>query len=230
MTFGPILIVDDNEQNLKVARIALESESFDVRTAGDGEQALRVAQTVQPRLILMDIQLPGLDGLQVTRRLKARPATRDIVVVAMTAYAMKGDKEKALAAGCDGYISKPLDPILLPAQVAGYLDHRPGSAREAPRAIAAEPPPASTAEPPASTAHTRAPATVLIVEDNPTTRKMFRVTLETAGHRAVEAADARAALAYIEQHRPAVIVQDLILPDMDGFDLARAFHKRLGDG
>ncbi|HEY0990722.1 MAG TPA: response regulator [Kofleriaceae bacterium] len=223
MTLGPILIVDDNEQNLKVARLALESESFDVRTAGDGEQALLVAQTVQPRLILMDIQLPGLDGLQVTRRLKARAATRDIVVVAMTAYAMKGDKEKALAAGCDGYISKPLDPILLPAQVAGYLNHRSGSAGTAPPAIAAEPPPASAAR-------TREPATVLIVEDNPTTRKMFRVTLETAGHRVVEAADARAALAYIEQHRPAVIVQDLILPDMDGFDLARALHKRLGDG
>src|SRR6185436_58161 len=188
MTFGPILIVDDNEQNLKVARIALESESFDVRTAGDGEQALHVAQTVRPRLILMDIQLPGLDGLEVTQRLKAEPATRDIVVVAMTAYAMKGDREKALAAGCDGYISKPLDPILLPAQVAGYLDDRSGSARAASRASAAEPPPESTAAPPPeSTAPTRESTTVLLVEDNPTTRKMFRVTLETAGHRVVEA-------------------------------------------
>ena len=71
-----ILIVDDNEQNLKVARLALESERFEVRMAGDGEQALRVARTLLPQLILMDIQLPGLDGLQVTQQLKAEPATR----------------------------------------------------------------------------------------------------------------------------------------------------------
>jgi PAS domain S-box-containing protein len=124
MTLGPILIVDDNDQNLKVARIALECEGFDVRTASDGEQALRVTRAMQPRLILMDIQLPGLDGLQVTQRLKAEPATRDIVVIAMTAYAMKGDREKALAAGCDGYITKPLDPgswslLLVPVLWAG---------------------------------------------------------------------------------------------------------------
>jgi PAS domain S-box-containing protein len=242
MTLGPILIVDDNEQNLKVARLALESEQFDVRTAGDGEQALHVVQTVRPQLILMDIQLPGLDGLEVTQRLKAEPTTRDIVVVAMTAYAMKGDKEKALAAGCDGYITKPLDPILLPAQVAEYLANRPGS-RPAPEAAAA-----TSAAPPGSAAHGSAPSggspvlqieddarrareapPILLVEDNPTTRKMFRVSLESAGYRVVEASDARSALAYVEQHRPALILQDLILPDMDGFELAREFRKRLGD-
>jgi PAS domain S-box-containing protein len=223
MTLGPILIVDDNEQNLKVARLALESERFDVRMAGDGEQALHVARTLRPRLILMDIQLPGLDGLQVTQRLKAEPATRDIVVVAMTAYAMKGDKEKALAAGCDGYITKPLDPILLPAQVAEFLGLKLDGDAPAP---ASAPPPPAPRGPPALAAE-RAP--ILLVEDNPATRKMFRVSLETAGHRVIEAADARTALAYVDQVRPALIVQDLILPDMDGFDLVRAFRKQLGD-
>jgi len=121
MTLGPILIVDDNEQNLKVARLALESESFDVRTAGDGEQALLVAQTVQPRLILMDIQLPDMDGLQLTRMLKQDPRFAHIVIVALTAYAMKGDRAKALAAGCAGYITKPIDVHGLPATVAEYL-------------------------------------------------------------------------------------------------------------
>jgi PAS domain S-box-containing protein len=222
---GPILIVDDNEQNLKVARIALESESFDVRTAGDGEQALRVARTVLPRLILMDIQLPGLDGLQVTQRLKAEPATRDIMVIAMTAYAMKGDKEKALAAGCDGYITKPLDPILLPAQVAEYLAERAGS----PAAPEAAPVARADAVPAAGSAANAGAPVILVVEDNPTTRKMFRISLEAAGHRVVEAPDGRSALSYVEHNRPALIIQDLILPDMDGFELARALRKQVGD-
>jgi len=226
MTLGPILIVDDNEQNLKVARLALESESFDVRTAGDGEQALRVAQTVRPRLILMDIQLPGLDGLQVTQRLKAEPATRDIVVIAMTAYAMKGDREKALAAGCNGYIAKPLDPILLPAQVAEYLEQR---FEPLPPPAAAAPVASPDAGDRAALPDPGAQRPILVVEDNPSTRKMFRVSLETAGHRVVEASDGRTALAYVERHSPALVVQDLILPDMDGFELARALRKQLAD-
>ena len=87
----------------------LLGEGYDVRTAGDAEEALAVLATFRPRLILMDLQLPGMDGLELTRRLKADPATRDIVIVALTAYAMKGDEERARAAGCDGYVTKPID-------------------------------------------------------------------------------------------------------------------------
>src|SRR5262245_52714462 len=133
MTTNPILIVDDNEANLKVARFALETEGFEVRVAMNGEEALEVLHAFHPRLILMDIQLPGLDGLEITRRLKADPTTRDIVVVAVTAYAMKGDREKALRAGCDGYIAKPLDPIQLPIQVEQYLGQTPTAPRSEPK-------------------------------------------------------------------------------------------------
>jgi two-component system, cell cycle response regulator DivK len=117
----PILIVDDHPTNLKLARVLLAAEGYDVRTAEDAAQALAVVGEFRPRLILMDIQLPGVDGLQLTRRLKADPATQDIVIIALTAYAMKGDAERALAAGCDGYVPKPIDTRSLPQVVAAHL-------------------------------------------------------------------------------------------------------------
>jgi CheY-like chemotaxis protein len=119
-----ILIVDDNTQNLKLARVVLANEGFDVHTASNAEDALQLLRTVTPRLILMDVQLPGMDGLELTRRLKADPATRAIRVIALTAYAMKGDDEKAFAAGCDGYITKPIDVERLPVVVSSYLAER----------------------------------------------------------------------------------------------------------
>lgn len=116
-----ILIVDDNAANLKLARLLLTAEGHEARTATDAEHALKVLETFKPQLILMDIQLPGMDGLTLTKKLKADPATRDIVVIALTAYAMKGDEEKARAAGCDGYIAKPIDVHTLPLRVSQFL-------------------------------------------------------------------------------------------------------------
>jgi CheY-like chemotaxis protein len=113
--------VDDNPANLKLARVLLSKEGFEVRTAVDAEGALEAVRKERPRLILMDLQLPGMDGLELTRRLKADPATRDILILAFTAYAMKGDEEKARASGCDGYITKPIDTQTFPSVVAGYL-------------------------------------------------------------------------------------------------------------
>ena len=121
----PILIVDDNPQNLKLARVLLAGEGYDVRTATDAEAALELLATFHPRLILMDLQLPGMDGLELTRQLKADPTRRDIVIVALTAYAMKGDEEKARAAGCDDYVTKPIDTDVLPTIVAGHLARKP---------------------------------------------------------------------------------------------------------
>jgi two-component system, cell cycle response regulator DivK len=126
-----ILIVDDNTQNLKLARVVLANEGFDVHTASNAEDALQILRTVTPRLILMDIQLPGMDGLELTRRLKADPATRAVRVIALTAYAMKGDDEKAFAAGCDGYITKPIDVERLPVMISSYLaERRPESVNQ----------------------------------------------------------------------------------------------------
>jgi two-component system cell cycle response regulator DivK len=118
----PILIVDDNAVNLKLVRVLLAKEGYETRTASDANEALSILQTFTPRLILMDIQLPGMDGLQLTKQLKADERTRDIVIVALTAYAMKGDEEKSKAAGCDGYITKPIDTRTMPATLRGFLD------------------------------------------------------------------------------------------------------------
>lgn len=121
MAGEPILIVDDNAVNLKLAKVLLVKEGYEVQTAVDAETALQVMETFKPRMILMDIQLPGMDGLELTRRLKASPETKNIKVLALTAYAMKGDEEKARAAGCDGYVTKPIDTQTLPGIIAGYL-------------------------------------------------------------------------------------------------------------
>jgi CheY-like chemotaxis protein len=121
MAGEPVLIVDDNAQNLKLASVLLRMEGFEVRTAVDAEQALRELESFSPRLILMDIQLPGMDGLELTRRLKSDPARREIAVIALTAYAMKGDEQRARAAGCDGYISKPIDVNELPQLLRAHL-------------------------------------------------------------------------------------------------------------
>lgn len=126
MSGEPVLIVDDSPANLKLFKVLLEVEGYDVRTAADGAAALALLERFMPRLILMDIQMPGLDGLSLTRRLKAHDATRAIVILALTAYAMKGDEDRARAAGCDGYVTKPVNTEVLAALVAAYL--RPGAA------------------------------------------------------------------------------------------------------
>lgn len=120
-TREPILVVDDNPENLKLARVLLQGEGYDVATAQDAEQAMAMLESTRPRLILMDLQLPGMDGLELTKLIKANPVTRDIIILALTAYAMKGDEETALAAGCDGYLSKPINTQTLPGMIAEYL-------------------------------------------------------------------------------------------------------------
>ena len=122
MPADSILIVDDNAANLKLVRIVLAAEGYGVLTASDAEEALEVLRDFTPRLILMDIQLPGMDGLELTRRLKADPKTQGICIVGLTAYAMKGDEERIRAAGCDGYIAKPIDTRRLAGQLKEFLD------------------------------------------------------------------------------------------------------------
>jgi CheY-like chemotaxis protein len=113
--------VDDNPVNLKLATSVLEFDGYKILEAGDAVQALAIIKETPPDLILMDIALPGMDGLTLTRQLKADPTTRHIGIVALTASAMKGDDQKAKDAGCDGYITKPIDTRKLSQQVAEIL-------------------------------------------------------------------------------------------------------------
>jgi CheY-like chemotaxis protein len=117
-----ILVVDDNPANLKLIEFLLDGEGYEVRTASDAERALSALREFEPRLILMDLQLPGMSGLDLTRRLKTDPATQGIVILALTAFAMKGDEQRALDAGCDGYVAKPIDVETLPALIAQHLE------------------------------------------------------------------------------------------------------------
>lgn len=123
-----ILVVDDNADNRDLTQILLESEGFAVRLAEDAPQALQAIQAEQPDLILMDIQLPGIDGLELTRRMRQNPSLQDVVIVALSAYAMASDKERARAAGCDGYITKPIDTRTLGGTVRRYLESGRGAA------------------------------------------------------------------------------------------------------
>jgi two-component system, cell cycle response regulator DivK len=116
-----ILLVEDNEMNRDMLSRRLLKQGFEMVIAVDGEQAVDLARSEAPDLILMDISLPGLDGWEATRLLKARPETRSIPIIALTAHAMAGDREKSLAAGCNDYDTKPVDFRRLVEKIQGLL-------------------------------------------------------------------------------------------------------------
>jgi two-component system, cell cycle response regulator DivK len=119
---GRILIVEDNIDNLDLVRFLLEQDDYEVIQARDGRSGMELAQLEQPDLILLDMSIPEVDGWKVARRLKELPSTSKICIVALTAHILPGDRKKALDAGCDGFISKPLDIPNFVEQVSGYLE------------------------------------------------------------------------------------------------------------
>ncbi|MBI2524572.1 MAG: response regulator [Candidatus Rokubacteria bacterium] len=119
---GRILVVDDHDENRRILHDLLDGAGFELLEAATGEEAVQLAEQHVPDLILMDIQLPGIDGHEATRRIKANPALRRIPIIAVTSYALAGDEAKALAAGCDDYVAKPFSPRALLAKVRGFLD------------------------------------------------------------------------------------------------------------
>ncbi len=116
-----ILVIEDHEDNRRILRDLLTSAGFESLEAVTGEEGVSLAETERPDLILMDIQLPGLDGYEATRRIKANPALRQIPVIAVTSYALSGDEVKAKDAGCDAYVAKPFSPRALLAKIREYL-------------------------------------------------------------------------------------------------------------
>lgn len=116
-----VLIIEDNEQNRYLATFLLEGRGHSVTTAADGLAGIELASQLKPDLILLDIQLPEMDGYSVARRLRQDATLAEVPIIAVTSYAMPGDREKAIEAGCTGYIEKPIDPDTFVTEVEGYL-------------------------------------------------------------------------------------------------------------
>ena len=121
MAHESILVVDDQPMNVKLLRLVLELEGYQVETAGSPEEALAILQDFHPRIILMDFRLPGMDGIELTKKLKADPEKKDVLILMVTSFVQAGEKERAMEAGCDGYLSKPIDTQKLPVIIAEYL-------------------------------------------------------------------------------------------------------------
>ncbi|MBI5364745.1 MAG: response regulator [Planctomycetes bacterium] len=200
-TQSTILVVDDHPANSKLATEVLRNAGYAVLQASDATTALEVLSKELPALILMDIALPGVDGLELTRQLKAAERTRAIPIVALTASVMRGDEAKARAAGCDGYLPKPIDTRRLPAQVAEFLER-----------------------------HAQAPQCILVVEDEPSSRKLLRVTLEAEGFRVHEARDGVEALGVLDREAVDAIISDILLPNMDGYRLCHEVRRSAKHG
>jgi CheY-like chemotaxis protein len=191
-----ILVVDDNPVNLKLVRDLLELEGHVVTACEDAEKAMAaLARDGMPDLILTDIAMPGMDGLALTRRLRATPGFAAVPIVALTAFAMKGDEEKAYAAGCSGYIAKPIDTRRLPEQVARFLRHD-----EAPLGDGLR---------------------VMIVEDHRIDMKLAGVNARLSGHVVLNSTSAEEAIADLDRSHPDVVLLDLNLPGMDGLSFLR---------
>jgi PAS domain S-box-containing protein len=196
MASDPILVVDDNPTNLKLVRGTLASEGYEVRTATDAEAALAVLEVFHPLVMVVEVQLRGMDGLELTRRLKADPRTRDVAVLALTGSGIHGDEARILAAGFDGYIPKPIDVHRLTSEIAGLVSRTEGRRQQL------------------------RPWNVLIVDDNPTNRQRLRLTLEAQGHRTIEASDGVEGLEKLRSADVDAVISDVLMPRMDGYRLS----------
>jgi two-component system cell cycle response regulator len=194
-----ILAIDDNPVNLKLASDLLELDGYAVMKAVDAEQALEMLEHFTPDLILLDIALPGMDGLALARLLKGQPRFRHVPIVALTAFAMKGDDRKALDAGCCGYVTKPIDTRQFGARVKAFLEQ---SQANRPR------------------------VKVMVIEDDAVDLKLAGAVLEMSGHTVLANPTAEAAAQAIHADRPDVILLDLQLPGADGLSFLKAIKSR----
>lgn len=205
-----ILVIEDNPENLELMTFLLDAFGHVPTAASNGEQGLAAIGQQAPDLIVCDIHLPGIDGYEVARRVKRDAAQANIPLVAVTALAMVGDRDKVLASGFDGYISKPIDPRKFVEQVEGFL--AAGQRTGAP----SHPP--APAQPPAATPVQCGTAISVLVVDNSTgNREVIRQTLEPFGYHVRLAGSVAEGMALARGRVPDLIVSDLHMPDADGF-------------
>ena len=192
-----VLIIEDNEQNLYLARFMLEQRGFKVEAAADGPSGIIAALRLRPSLILLDIQLPGMDGHEVARRLRSHAGLIAVPIVAVTSYAMPGDRERILAAGCSGYMEKPIDPESFLPEIEALL----------------------AAHSEESTA-----LRVIVVDDIEANRYLLEALLRSHGCKVARAAQGAEALDLARLDPPDLIISDILMPVMDGFSLCREWR------
>lgn len=195
-----ILLIEDNPTNMELACYVLEAFGYAVTKAVDGETGVELACAVPPDLVICDMQLPGIDGIEVAKRLRAQPALSHIPLIAVTAYAMLGDRERILAAGFDGYVSKPIDPQTFVPQVAGFLKSAPP-----PRT------PPDTSVPAAGKPMPETRARALVLDDTAANTELLRVLLEPHGIAVEAIGTIEDALAWLKRHKVDLIISDLHL-------------------
>jgi two-component system cell cycle response regulator len=207
-----ILIVEDNPANLELMRYMLHAYGYHVLMASDGAQAIEVAEREIPDLILCDIQMPQMDGYEVVRRLRNNPRLVTTPVVAVTALAMVGDRDKTIALGFDGYLAKPVDPTTLIRQVESFL------ATE----LRAAPSPASAPSTPELAKPPLTGKTILAVDDHRSNLDLVVSIFGRSGYRVVTTTDSNKVLPLALEIVPDLILSDMCMPQGSGFDLIKA--------
>lgn len=206
-----ILIIEDNPTNLELMSYLLEAFGYQIATACDGEEGLQAAQRDWPDLIICDVEIPKINGVDVARRLKGDAGLRWIPLLAVTAFAMVGDRDRVLAAGFDGYISKPINPERFVREVEAFL---PIIERSAPTVSSQT---AIKVEKPRAT-H----ATLLVVDNSPVNIELLRSILEPSGYYVFSAANVDDGLELARQTTFDLIISDLHMPDSDGYAFIQA--------
>ncbi len=207
-----ILVIEDNPTNLQLVAYLLEAFGHEVKQAMEGAEGIELARQERPELILLDIHMPKMDGYEVARRLRADPECRRIPVVAVTALAMVGDRERLLASGFNGYISKPIDPQTFTTRVQSFLESAGSAGVPIARAVVAPPAPRASD-------FSRSKRAVLLFVDNTAVNiELARSLLEPQGYEILTAASATEGLALARQSKPDLIVSDVHMPRHDGYD------------
>ncbi|MBI9092865.1 MAG: response regulator [Desulfobacterium sp.] len=216
-----ILVVEDNTYNMKLVRSLLQIGGFKVVEAWTAEEGLELIKKHTPDLILMDIQLPGMDGLSATRQIKTDENIKDTPVIALTAYAMKGDEQKVLEAGCAGYMTKPLDTKCFLKDLKAYLPKgEDGGERQ--QAFTGR----KTDQEIKVTHEDRFYSNkILIVDDDPLNVKLLKAKLSMDTFLTIEAYNGHECLKKVKEEHPDLILLDLMMPGISGFEVTRILKK-----
>jgi CheY-like chemotaxis protein len=212
-----ILVIEDNEANLALMTYLLQAHGYEPAVARDGAEGLEAAAHERPDLIVCDVQMPHVDGYEVVKRIKRGETGCTAPVVAVTAFAMVGDRDKLLAAGFDGYIAKPIAPESFVKTIEQFL--QPGKRADSANLAAAAA--AAAAVPTRAAARVPSKGTVLVVDNTPSNNDFVASVLEPHGYCTVRASSVEKARATMRETRLDLVISDLRMPDRDGFDLLR---------